>query len=129
MFMKRFVMIASLLGFWGVASGAFGAHALKGSLSTYELGIWQTAVNYLLFHVPVMLFAIVLPNFMSGVEKTAKYSFISFAFGCAVFSVSLQVLAITGTKWLGAITPIGGMLLLIGWVLLFVTGWKGRLKP
>ena len=106
------VRVASLLGFFAVAFGAFGAHALKDRLT--QLGTmhsWETAALYHLIHALVMLIlATGLPF-----RKTA---FLSFLVGVTLFSGSLYTLAFTGVKSLGIITPFGGVALLIGWGLL-----------
>ncbi|RBP41354.1 uncharacterized membrane protein YgdD (TMEM256/DUF423 family) [Roseimicrobium gellanilyticum] len=112
---------ACVLGFTGVALGAFGAHALKDHWketldaveAAYRLDIWETGVFYHLVHAVVLLvLAFGCPEKHQG--KLASYSFV---IGVNIFSGSLYMLAITGLKWMGAIVPIGGMLLLAGWVL------------
>jgi len=100
---------AAVAGFLGVALGAFGAHLLKPSLVAYEtLPIWQTAVLYHLVHAVAALWC-----------RNATVVWLWLA-GIVVFSGSLYVLAMTNIKWLGAITPIGGLLFLAGWALLVV---------
>lgn len=122
-FNKRLVQYSAVLGFWGVTSGAFGAHALKSQLSEYAMSIWQTAVLYLFVHTMVVLFlALLNPN------KLTKRAALCFLSGCVVFSGSLQLLALTGTKWLGAITPIGGGLFIAGWCYLFILGYQFNKK-
>lgn len=121
---NRQLMLAALMGFWAVTSGAFGAHALKGRLSEYELGIWQTGVSYLLSHTVIMVLLALVIQASERTRFIAKLSFVSFAVGSAVFTGSLQILALSGVKWLGAVTPIGGCLLLIGWALLAYLGYK-----
>ena len=114
------VKLAALLGFLGVALGAFGAHGLEGALTAHgTVEIWKTASHYHLIHAVVLL---VLALF-SGVDAPARYSWWSFMLGVLVFSGSLYVLAVTGMKWLGAVTPIGGLLLLIGWLLTALRRW------
>lgn len=112
---RTMIVISGVLGFWAVASGAFGAHALKSVLSEYELSIWHTGVQYLFIHCVVLLVISLLPAEM---RLYLKKAFISFACGAFVFSGSLQILALSGVKWLGAVTPIGGALMLLGWVLI-----------
>lgn len=102
-------IVASLLGFIAVACGAFGAHALKARLTPEDLEIWKTAVFYLLVHTPVTLFAARFASIKSC------YCFLA---GSIIFSGTLFVLVLSGVRWLGAITPIGGVLLLVGWLLL-----------
>ena len=106
--------LAAVSGFLVVALGAFGAHGLKAILQRYEtLETWQTAVFYHALHTLVLLALSMHP----GVSKGAV---ISFVFGIVVFSGSLYLLAVTNMRWLGAVTPVGGVGLLIGWAWLFV---------
>lgn len=92
---------AAVLGFLGVALGAFGAHALKGKV---DEDLWRTAVSYQMWHV---LAAMVVA------APLAKSLFLA---GVVVFSGTLYALALGGPRWLGAVTPIGGLLLLGGWL-------------
>jgi uncharacterized membrane protein YgdD (TMEM256/DUF423 family) len=104
--------IAAATGFLGVALGAFGAHGLRDVLEkNATTDIWKTASNYHLIHAVVLLFVATLRPF----PKTAWLLFFA---GVIIFSGSLYVLAATGVKWLGAITPIGGLSLLAGWLAL-----------
>lgn len=90
---------AAVLGFLGVALGAFGAHALKGRI---DENLWRTAVTYHLVHAVAMLAA----------PHGARY----FGAGVVVFSGTLYALALGAPRWLGAVTPVGGLLLLAGWL-------------
>jgi len=104
--------IAAILGLTGVALGAFGAHGLKNILATNDtLAVWQTAVLYHLIHAVAALWA---------AERRPAITWI-WAIGVLIFSGSLYTLALTNIRWLGAITPIGGVLFIIGWALLFKT--------
>lgn len=106
--------ITAALGFLGVALGAFGAHGLQGHLRELgTLAIWEKAVLYHLIHVAVMVpLALRTP--------AARGPWWMFLLGIVVFSGSLYVLASTGHKWLGAITPLGGLSLLGGWLWLAI---------
>ena len=114
--------IAAVLGLLAVALGAFGAHGLKtkwgATLSAeeiaYRLGVWHTATQYHLAHAIVLL----VLAFAFADAKQARAAWWSFMLGIVVFSGSLYLLSVTGLKWLGAITPIGGVLLMVGWLLL-----------
>jgi uncharacterized membrane protein YgdD (TMEM256/DUF423 family) len=98
---------SAIFGFLGVSLGAFGAHALSSTLATNgTLAIWNTAVLYHLVHTVAALWA-------SANNKVATWLWLS---GVGVFSGSLYILAITNIRWLGAITPIGGLLFLAGWL-------------
>jgi uncharacterized membrane protein YgdD (TMEM256/DUF423 family) len=92
---------AAALGFLGVALGAFGAHALKGKV---DEDLWRTAVSYQMWHV---LAAMIVA------APLAKNLFLA---GVVIFSGTLYALALGAPRWLGAVTPIGGLLLLAGWV-------------
>ena len=110
--------IAGITGFLAVALGAFGAHALKELLERNgTLAIWQTAVLYHLAHALVLL---VLSTRAGGRCSVAFWFFVA---GIAVFSGSLYLLAVTNLKWLGAVTPFGGLSLLAGWLLLAMQGF------
>lgn len=114
---KCFLSVSSLLGFLSVALGAFGAHALKQKFSEYQLAVFNTGVQYQFFHTFALALVglLLLKNPEVPFLKGAGYAF---GFGVAVFSGSLYLLAFTQIKWLGAITPIGGVSFLIGWALL-----------
>jgi len=108
-----FQFIAASMGFVAVSLGAFGAHGLKSTFSDYEIGIWETATQYLMFHTLVMLFLTLLPK-----SKKIKYALVSTMIGNIIFPGSLYLLALTGNKILGAVTPVGGLAYLIGWAIL-----------
>jgi uncharacterized membrane protein YgdD (TMEM256/DUF423 family) len=110
---KIWFFSAALFGFLSVALGAFGAHSLKNILDENGKSVYEKAVLYQMFH-SVALFAVgVLQHLFKGVSfSPAGFGFL---FGMLLFSGSLYVLAITGVKSLGAITPIGGLAFLFGW--------------
>jgi uncharacterized membrane protein YgdD (TMEM256/DUF423 family) len=106
--------IAAALCFLAVALGAFGAHSLKGLLQSNDtLEIWNKAVLYHLAHAV----ALVALGLQATINRGACYFLIA---GIVLFSGSLYVLAITNLRWLGAITPIGGLCFLSGWVWLVI---------
>ena len=109
------VRIAALFGFLAVALGAFGAHGLKKSLEAYQTAaIWETAVLYHAIHAVVLLLLAYRP-------PVRVQPYLAFLAGILVFSGTLYVLAATNTRWLGAITPIGGVCFLVGWAWLFLS--------
>jgi uncharacterized membrane protein YgdD (TMEM256/DUF423 family) len=112
------IRLAVLMGFLAVALGAFGAHGLKDLLAQNQTAaIWDKAVFYHFIHT-VMLFVLAQRRPMpSG-------PWLSFFAGILIFSGSLYLLAVTNVKWLGAITPIGGLSFLVGWAWLFLTARK-----
>ena len=109
---------ASLFMFLAVLLGAFGSHGLKSKLSEYAMGVYNTAVLYHFFHA-LGLFAVAWVSTQTTDPKVF-WAGIFLASGIFLFSGSLYILAVTGTKWLGAVTPLGGLCFLIGWLLLFL---------
>ena len=104
--------ISAVLGFLAVALGAFGAHGLKDLLARHDtLAVWQTAALYHLVHSAVLLFVATRAPF-------SVWAWRLFCAGVLIFSGSLYALAVTNVKVLGAITPIGGVCLLAGWLAL-----------
>jgi uncharacterized membrane protein YgdD (TMEM256/DUF423 family) len=120
---KLFITLASLSGMLAVTLGAFGAHALRGKLDDYLMGVFETAVQYHFYHSLALLGVgiLALSQPQTAMLKSAGWLFL---IGIAVFSGSLYLLAITGTKWLGAVTPLGGLAFIAGWGCLAAVGWK-----
>ena len=120
---KLFITLASLSGMLAVMFGAFGAHALKGRLDDYALGIFQTAVQYHFYHSFALLAVgiLALSQPQTVLLKSSGYLFL---IGILVFSGSLYLLSFTGMRWLGAVTPLGGLAFIAGWACLAATGWK-----
>ncbi len=116
------VRLGSIGGFLAVALGAFGAHALRQRLSPEMLSVFETGVRYQFYHA-LALFAVAwLGERHPG--SLVQASGWAFTLGIVIFSGSLYLLSATGTRWLGAITPIGGLAFLLGWVLLFVASFR-----
>ena len=117
----RAALIASaLMGFAAVALGAFGAHGLKGLLEqNNQLANWNTAAHYHLVHAAVLL-ALALHTPVRAWAWRLIFA------GTLIFSGTLYAMGITNARWLGAITPIGGLLLLAGWAALIPFGAKDR---
>lgn len=123
--MKGSIITGAIHGFLAVALGAFGAHALEDILNDYGAGIWDTAVQYQMFHAAgLVLLGILMSKGIFGAVKQLKWAMICFNAGIFFFSGSLFILAVTGIKILGAITPIGGVFFLAGWVLVIVSTVK-----
>lgn len=120
---RIFLAIASMLGGISVVFGAFASHALKDRLSANSLAIWETGTRYQMYHaLALMLVALLISRFPDAVLLVvAGYALIG---GIFVFSGSLYGLTLTGIKWLGAITPIGGMALILGWLCLALATWR-----
>jgi len=106
----------AILGFLGVAAGAFGAHALRARITPDMLDVYETAVRYQMYHA----LALLLTGFMAHrlYSSALPTAGLLFLIGIIVFSGSLYVLALTGTRWWGAVTPIGGLAFLAGWLTL-----------
>ena len=110
---------AVVAAFFGVAAGAFGAHALKGHLDAAALATWQTAVLYNLVHA-LGTIAVGLFKPAPAAERACRRAGWCFVAGMALFSGSLYLLALTGLRPLAYLTPLGGVAFLSGWVLLAV---------
>ncbi|MFB6372937.1 MAG: DUF423 domain-containing protein [Bradymonadaceae bacterium] len=115
---KIFTLAAAIFGALGVAAGAFGAHGLETQLHADALEIWETAATYQMYHALALLgTAWLAGETTSTATSVAGWCYVA---GILVFSGSLYLLALTDIKWLGAITPIGGVSLIAGWIALFV---------
>ncbi|RLQ20920.1 DUF423 domain-containing protein [Seongchinamella sediminis] len=120
---KLFITLASLSGMLAVVFGAFGAHGLRNRLDDYLMGVFETAVQYHFYHALALLAVgvIALGQPQTVMLKSAGWLFV---IGTLVFSGSLYLLALTGLKWLGAVTPLGGLAFIAGWACLAAAGWK-----
>jgi uncharacterized membrane protein YgdD (TMEM256/DUF423 family) len=121
--MRSYLYLAGLAGATGVIAGAFGAHALKETLVTKEtLSIWNTATLYHLVHAPALLaaslYALEKPKSASWFHKASA----CWAIGIVLFSGSLYWLSLGGPRWLGPITPLGGISFILGWLCMFGAG-------
>jgi uncharacterized membrane protein YgdD (TMEM256/DUF423 family) len=119
---RTIVIVASLTLLVAVAAGAFGAHGLKRVLSADMLAVWHTAVLYQLVHGLGML-AIAGLGMRFGSPLLSSAAGLMFA-GIVLFSGSLYLLATTGVRWLGAITPIGGLAFILAWALVALAAWR-----
>lgn len=119
---KTILMSASAMLALAVALGAFGAHGLKDHLSAELMQTYKTGVEYHFYHaLGLLLLGVLSLTMPSGlINWAALFLFV----GIVLFSGSLYVLSISGIKWLGAITPLGGLSFITGWILLFVAAWK-----
>ena len=120
---KPLGIIAALSGLVAVACGAFGAHGLRAVLSPTMLDTWQTAVSYQFHHTLVLVVLALLPAVQGPLFRRAAWLF---AAGIGVFSGSLYALVLLDARWLGMITPLGGVLLMIGWATLLVAVIRHR---
>jgi uncharacterized membrane protein YgdD (TMEM256/DUF423 family) len=122
---RIFLTLAALSAGVAVAAGAFGAHALRDRLSADMLQVFQTGVTYQMYHALALLaVGVLLARF--SVDGSAWLSGAGWLFvaGTVLFSGSLYALSLTGTTWLGAITPLGGLAFLLGWLALAIGIWR-----
>lgn len=117
----RWLAIGAVLAALGVAMGAFGAHALKGHLTPERLEVWKTATHYHLLHAVAVAF---LGATIATTLPSAETSLKLLTAGLVIFSGTLYLLCLTGVGWLGAITPIGGLLMIAGWLTLAWSAWQ-----
>lgn len=118
-----FVSLAAVLGGLSVAAGAFAAHALRGQISERSLEIFDTAARYQMYHALALLLIALLITRTASPQPMLVASGWLFIIGIGIFSGSLYALSVTGWNKLGAITPLGGVALIIGWGVLAVAGW------
>jgi len=116
---RVFLAIAAVLGGTAVAAGAFGSHALKARLSDRALEIFDLGTRYQMYHALALLAVALLLQTQIPQAQTAQpfltAAGVAFIVGVVIFSGSLYALSLTGVKWLGAITPLGGVALMVGW--------------
>ncbi len=126
--MTRLCIVAgAILAGIAVAAGAFGAHGLRAFLEArQQAGNWETAARYALVHALalVVVGAVAALPQAAATQRTLAAAAICFLAGVAIFSGCLAALAVTGVKVLGAIVPVGGLLLIAGWALLALAGWR-----
>jgi uncharacterized membrane protein YgdD (TMEM256/DUF423 family) len=121
---STFFVLGSLFGALGVALGAFGAHSLKRRLTAERLETFETGVRYHLVHSLALLGTALAAGRWpdSGLPAFAGWLFLA---GILLFSGSLYLLVSTGRRWLGAITPLGGLAFIGGWICLALAAWNG----
>lgn len=120
---RLFFALAAILGGLAVALGAFGAHALEGRVEARLLEVFETGVRYQFYHALALIAVVVAishwPN--SNLPIIAGWLFVA---GIVIFSGSLYLMTFTGIRWLGAITPIGGVAFIAGWLCLVFTALR-----
>lgn len=116
---RRLTLLGSILAGAGVAAGAFGAHMLKSVLEPSMLAVYDTATRYQMYHA----FGILLAGVAARICHDARFALAGWVFagGTVLFCGSLYAVSLLGMRWLGAITPLGGVAFLVGWALL---GWR-----
>jgi uncharacterized membrane protein YgdD (TMEM256/DUF423 family) len=116
---RTFLLIGSVYGFFGVALGAFGAHALKTRLSPDMLAVFETGVRYQMYHALAILIVAAAIGQLGSIRLLNVAGW-SFTVGILLFSGSLYALSLSDIRILGAVTPFGGLLFLLGWICLAV---------
>jgi uncharacterized membrane protein YgdD (TMEM256/DUF423 family) len=126
---KQIIITASVFGMLAVITGAFGAHGLKAVLTAGQLEVWSTAVQYNFYHVFALLFLATFARFKNRLITVAYYFF---TFGIVFFSGSLYLLScrdLLGWNWLialGPVTPVGGLLFILGWLMLALAAFRNK---
>ena len=123
MTLKIIFLFAAFAGALGVVLGAFGAHALRGSIEPRLMETFQTAVQYQLIHALALLMVSLTIGWL-GQSLSFEISAYAFMAGVILFSGSLYGLVLTEMGWLGPVTPIGGLCLIVGWLALLVGGFR-----
>ncbi|MBI4535047.1 MAG: DUF423 domain-containing protein [Ignavibacteriae bacterium] len=122
---RTFFAVGAVSAGIGVVAGAFGAHGLKDVLSAEMLDVFETAVRYQMYHAfGLMAVAWAAHNFASTGSPLARLAGMCFVFGTVVFSGSLYAMSLTNLRWLGALTPLGGIAFIAGWFFLAASVWK-----
>ena len=120
--MRVFFALGAVSAFIAVAAGAFGAHALKSRLTPEMLGVFEVGVRYQMYHALALIACAWAATKWPGALVTASGWL--FVVGTIIFSGSLYALSLSGIRWLGAITPVGGVALLAGWLCLAAAAWR-----
>ena len=114
---RRFIALGAFIAFLSVALGAFGAHAVKNSITPELMRVYQTAVDYQFYHaLGLILIGLIYQLHQSRLITVAGWLMLT---GIVIFSGSLYILSLSGIRWLGAITPIGGTAFIAAWLFLF----------
>ena len=123
---QLFLTIAAIFGGLSVAAGAFATHSLRPQLSDRALEIFETAARYQMYHALALLVVGLLIHQAELPPPTLTAAGYSFIAGVLIFSGSLYALSLTDIKWLGAIAPIGGVALIVGWICLAIAALNYR---
>jgi uncharacterized membrane protein YgdD (TMEM256/DUF423 family) len=115
---RRRLQVGAILAAVGVAAGAFGAHALEGVLSTKDAATFEVAVRYHLLHAIALCALAALPTNSRALDRGAAL----ITWGTLIFAGTLYALVLSGQRWLGAVTPIGGSMLIVGWLFVAASG-------
>jgi uncharacterized membrane protein YgdD (TMEM256/DUF423 family) len=122
---RAFITLGAMSGFLAVALGAFGAHSLRDRLSADMLQVFQTGATYQMYHALALIgVGILLARFSVDGSAWLTGSGWLFVAGSVLFSGSLYALALSNVGWLGAVTPLGGVAFLLGWLALAISVWR-----
>ncbi|MGI0487627.1 DUF423 domain-containing protein [Pantanalinema rosaneae CENA516] len=119
-----FLAIGAVFAGIAVAGGAFAAHALRDHLSDRALTIFETGIRYQMYHALALLLVAVLLSRVELPPLTVTIAGYAFIIGIVIFSGSLYLLSLSGIKWLGAITPLGGVAFIVGWICLAIAAFQ-----
>jgi uncharacterized membrane protein YgdD (TMEM256/DUF423 family) len=120
---RVFLTLGAVSALLAVGAGAFGAHALRQQLTPERLEVFETAARYQMYHALALLaVAWAVGRWPGGTTSTAGWLFLA---GTVLFSGSLYLLSVTGIRWLGAVTPLGGVAWIAAWALLAYSAWRG----
>lgn len=122
---RFFLMIAAISGFSAVVVGAFAAHGLKKVLAPEMIEVVKTGVQYQMYHALVLLLIALWLSHKPG-TRGLKAAGLAFILGSLLFSGSLYALALGAPRWLGPVTPLGGLCFLIGWLFLLIAAWRSK---
>ena len=125
---KRIIISAAIFGIFAVVFGAFGAHVLKNMISSTQLETWHTGVQYHFYHTLGLAFLSTFARFKNNLINISSYCFV---FGILLFSGSLYLIALKdvmgiNTKFIGPVTPLGGLLFIFGWFSLLLAALKDK---
>lgn len=123
---KYILILGGVFGALAVIFGAFGAHALKSQLTPAMLDVFETGVKYQSWHATVLLFLGAMS--MLSPDPAWRLSATFITVGMVLFSFSLYGLAFGGPRWLGPVTPLGGLLMIVGWLVLVYAAWNFRIE-
>jgi uncharacterized membrane protein YgdD (TMEM256/DUF423 family) len=120
---RTVLIIGGITGLLAIMAGTFGAHGLKEHVTAELLNTFEVGVRYQMYHALAML---ACAGLMPRLGKCAPAAIICWTLGTVVFSGSLYALAITGQRWLGMVTPVGGVLMIVGWALLIAATMRAK---
>lgn len=121
---RLFLMLGGIFGGLAVAAGAFASHALKAQLSERSQQIFETGTKYQMYHALALILVALLLNRADGTDTLVQFAGYAFIIGIILFSGSLYGLSLSGMKWFGPITPLGGVAFLVGWGCLAISAYK-----